>query len=461
MKGGRSRDRTLNPRLPCESKNDKATSSPLTLLLKISQIGRQAMPPGVITKESLSALIRKVTNVVPLDITVMNDVDSIIEFTSKIDVFEVAKRLHSVNRWQQYRVNVAALMATKTQVLTAVMPSKQTDGGVQRKRSAAQRQKLQGLLERIDSCTSKELLTKTPLLVESIPEVMPRKQQKPPKLPQFSGKIPVPNGEASFEQYMFQIQGFRTTYTDRAVRLSIVDSVRAEARDHLDYLGCDKELDVLIKALEQRFRPDRILDVLRKDYFHSSQLKGESIFQFARRLEIRYKAMKELSTQYTNEYDLKERLFQGMTKNLKKTVRFCHADPETTYEDLLQLVVEVENERMDQQALGMRVVVPTEDPGTSEEARLKEQLKKSTRTTKQTIKEELRRKGPEITAHGPFREGRKPVQCYQCHGWGHVKKECPTSGNEEWEMLHQVVPLPRYRDLESLNRNINSKRISM
>ena len=93
--------------------------------------------------------------------------------------------------------------------------------------------------------------------------------------------------------------------------------------------------------------------MLRKDYFHSSQLKGESIFQFARRLEIRYKALKKLSTQFTNEYDLKERLFQGMTKNLKKTVRFCHADPKTTYEDLLQLIVEVENERMDQQALGM------------------------------------------------------------------------------------------------------------
>ena len=84
----------MNPGLPCESEDDKATSSPLTLLLKISQIGQQAMPPGVITKESLSALIKKVADVVPLDITVMNDVDSIIEFASEVDVFEVAKRLH-------------------------------------------------------------------------------------------------------------------------------------------------------------------------------------------------------------------------------------------------------------------------------------------------------------------------------------------------------------------------------
>ena len=41
---------------------------------------------------------------------------------------------------------------------------------------------------------------------------------------------------------------------------------------------------------------------------------------------------------------------------------------------------------------------------------------------------------PETSAAGPFREadGSRPIQCFQCHGWGHPKRLCPSHLNYTW-----------------------------
>ena len=60
-----------------------------------------------------------------------------------------------------------------------------------------------------------------------------------------------------------------------------------------------------------------------------------------------------------------------------------------------------------------------------------------------------RSKGPEITAHSPFHNRKKPLQCFKCAGWGDVIHECPSPGNMNWEELNQVEPAPVEIDPES------------
>ena len=49
-------------------------------------------------------------------------------------------------------------------------------------------------------------------------------------------------------------------------------------------------------------------------------------------------------------------------------------------------------------------------------------------------------KGPGTSSVGPFRRGKKPVQCYHCNGWGHYKQQCPNEepaeGSKEWVNLN-------------------------
>ena len=74
----------------------------------------------------------------------------------------------------------------------------------------------------------------------------------------------------------------------------------------------------------------------------------------------------------------------------------------------------------------------------------------------------LQSKGPEITSHGPFRGGEKPIQCYKCGGWGHGWCECPSPGNIDWRRLKgDTLPpaskeplISRFHNLDPLIRLI-------
>ena len=57
----------------------------------------------------------------------------------------------------------------------------------------------------------------------------------------------------SYEQFKFQVKGYRKTYDDEAIKAGIVGSVTDNMRDYLDFVGFDKELPVLMEALEMRY----------------------------------------------------------------------------------------------------------------------------------------------------------------------------------------------------------------
>ena len=60
---------------------------------------------------------------------------------------------------------------------------------------------------------------------------------------------------------------------------------------------------------------------------------------------------------------------------------------------------------------------------------------KSAQSVNQDAQQGLR--GPGVSAAGPFMQGRRPIQCHRCCGWGHYKQNCPNKepveGSKEWE----------------------------
>ena len=54
----------------------------------------------------------------------------------------------------------------------------------------------------------------------------------------------------------------------------------------------------------------------------------------------------------------------------------------------------------------------------------------------------LKGKGPGTPAVGQCKGSQKPIQCYNCGGWGHGWRECPSKGNFNWrELSGAQVPL--------------------
>ena len=305
------------------------------------------------------------------------------------------------------------------------------------------------------------------------PEVGSKIRMKPPfKTPiltKFSGIEPVLKGEGSYEQFKFQIKGYRKTYDDEAIKAGMIRSVTDNAQDYLYFVGFDKDLPVLMEALETRYGKGEMTDKLQQEFYQLTQERNESVQQFAGRLEFKYKRLICLCPDRYNLSILKERLFYGMTQHLRDSMRYLYKETETGYEQLLSAAREAETEWTESKTIKVKVTLVV-DPGKMERDELMAQIDKLTKKLNKKEKGSFfkkktgngenpipvsspkgspRSKGPEITAHRPFHNGKKPLQCFKCGGWRHVICECPSPGNVNWEELNQVKPAPVEIDPES------------
>ena len=103
-----------------ETECDDAVQGKLALQIHITLPGNCPLPVGVITERSLMALVKRVTNYTPIAVTIMNDVDSVIEFGKGARMFEVAQQLQALNEIDHYQVEVGTILATKTLLVDIV-----------------------------------------------------------------------------------------------------------------------------------------------------------------------------------------------------------------------------------------------------------------------------------------------------------------------------------------------------
>ena len=94
---------------------------------------------------------------------------------------------------------------------------------------------------------------------------------KLPPLPKFSGTLPVPKGEGSFEQFMFQIRGFKGSYAEEAMKNGIVGAVTDGAREYLDFIGFENNLATIIDALDMRYGKGQSTDRIQQEFYQLSQ----------------------------------------------------------------------------------------------------------------------------------------------------------------------------------------------
>ena len=359
---------------------DACPTTPLSLLLKIRQPRTaqslpRPLPIGVMTDRSIIELVEKATGRTPMGVTIMNDVDTVIEFEKGAKVIEIAQALHSIDSWTGYKVEVSCIVSTKKMLVDTtreIEAYRRAERDFQREKremkEEEQRSKLQiqDLLDkfeeqvkRVELLQSRTSLSPLPIDV-STPQISIAELDKPgvskqiqsiftkmPPLPTFSGTLPVPKGEGSYEQFMFQIRGFKNSYPEEAMKNGIIGSVTDAARDYLDFIGFDKDLDVIIRALERRYGKGQTTDRIQQEFYQLAQERGETIQQFAGRIELKYKKLVELYPGRYTEEMLKERLFYGMTQHLRNSMRYLYKQPTTVYDELLQSAKEAESEWID------------------------------------------------------------------------------------------------------------------
>ena len=223
----------------------------------------------------------------------------------------------------------------------------------------------------------------------------------------------------------------------------------------------------ILKHIKERFGQGPSKAKLQKEFFLMEQRKTESINQFARWVEQRFKRLRAL---YPGQYDrgqLKERGFQGMHAHLKDSMRFLYMKEEVGYEEFLAAVYEAETEGTEGKILSAKVkamivekVVDKDEPTDLQDIR--QQIKSLATIMKSTmvgnVKMEVREgvlspkkkeafqgspkkafQGSPWKGKGVLKPGQKPIKCYRCDGWGHGLKECLTPENLKWRELVGAV----------------------
>ena len=302
---------------------DACSTTPLSILLKINQPStaqtpKCPLPVGVVMDRSLIDLILKATGFKPMGVTLMNDTDAVIEFENGVKITEIAQLLHSIDSWVGYKVEVGCIIATKKQLVKTTMDIEEHRRAAreleQKKQEfeeeqQASRIQIKDLLDKfeeqvkcIEMVHSRSTVGPTPIDVVT-PQVsdvgltnavLQHPSYRLPPLPKFSGALPVPKGEGSFEQFMFQIRGFKGSYMEEAMKNGIVGAVTDGARDYLDFIGFENDLTTIIDGLDMRYGKGQSTDQIQQEFYQLSQERGETIQQFTGRMELKYKKLVEL-----------------------------------------------------------------------------------------------------------------------------------------------------------------------
>ena len=167
-----------------------------------------------------------------------------------------------------------------------------------------------------------------------------------PKLSAFSGERA--KGEVSFEQWSYELQTLRKTYSDSALREGIQHSLRGAAAHTVRNMGPDVPLDTIIKKFTIVYGKVKSFDLLMWDFYRAYQGEEESIPSFATWVEgllsqIHDKLPEKL-TPPGEQRLLRDCLFHGCKKSIWDSVKYCFADPHIDYMHFLEECRKTEDE---------------------------------------------------------------------------------------------------------------------
>ena len=285
-----------------------------------------------------------------------------------------------------------------------------------------------------------------------------------PRVGYFSGEKPTPKGEIDFKTWKSDVTGNLQNYPELSLRPGIRSSLRGNAKELLEGLPTGATVREIVDMLTRQYGTVESSDQLLATFYQLSQNKGEEIANFAARL---VGTLNKIQKRYPHlvpfadrERQLRDRLFHGMLKPYRDALRYLYNNQEVGYYDFLEEARKVQ-ECDEKSSTTIKSKSAQVDDKNDELAALKLQVAELTATLKATKvngppykgkgngKDSRDLKGPEKSAAGPFRGRDRPFQCFKCHGWGHLARDCPSPENYRWgESDNHEPPPPGRRPLE-------------
>ena len=273
----------------------------MSIMLTVTNREGGNLPEGCLMAPNVARLFQERTDYLPYEVSILNESHAVADFEKEVPLIEVTQGLHGVTSWGELEVRIGCIVSGKDSLINICREEevRQQQKENIKNQLADMRQEQQNHREQFGDIV-KELQAKM-LEIErkgeerGVPfpggsggifiggnkkEV--GKLSKAPELPKFSGVEPIPREGGSFEQWYFQVKGSQSQHTEDAIQSGIINSVRGEARDLVEYVGFDAPISTILDRLEHRFRKSKSTDRLQHDFFQLAQEKGEGVQQYAR-----------------------------------------------------------------------------------------------------------------------------------------------------------------------------------
>jgi hypothetical protein len=301
-------------------------------------------------------------------------------------------------------------------------------------------------------------------------EVGPSKRKSPelkgkiPKFDTFSGELPTPKQESTFDEWMYEVGSSEGLYSERLLGDGIKKSLKGLALRQARFLGAKATVEEIMAKLAEQFGQRASDDVMLTEYQAISMTKGERIQSYTDRLQdtlgrIRFKYPKLMTDKEASE-SLRKRFFHGLTDKLRDSLRHTYRRTDETYSELVIDAMDIEAEKSDGHAKKevkatskgaqlSREASPEREEPVGELETLKTQMAKlmsavaaapqkarngngkkngkgrgeTSNQNQNNAKGEIERKDPKD------KSWQKSVQCYKCGGYGHYARECSSRLN--------------------------------
>ena len=168
----------------------------------------------------------------------------------------------------------------------------------------------------------------------------------PPKLHPFSGEQL--REDVPYEQWEYEVKKALQSHTEKSVCEAMVQCLKGPTLEGVRSLGENASVTDILNYLKGLFQGAAPFDTLLQNFFQLKQEESERVAKFAVRLEshlanIKWQYPEVLAPGYESKLK-RDRLFYGLHKDIRDSIRTAYQNSKVPYADLLRAAREIEEE---------------------------------------------------------------------------------------------------------------------